>query len=84
MGQANSRGTREERIAQSIERRRLEAIEQQRLQREYESKKNAEFNALPPRQKQMVLDNQKSTRDAQMALAAVLGMAGSLRFRGRR
>lgn len=65
MGQAKDRGSREVRVAQSVERRRAEDA----VRRELEALRLA---AMTP-------EERKRRRQSQMALAALVGLTGGLK-----
>jgi len=77
MGEAKRRGTREQRIAQAIERRRQEdARLHERHQRE-EAERRARIAALPPQERKEAL-MVSSRGPSMLQLAAMLGLAGPL------
>jgi hypothetical protein len=74
MGEAKRRGTRERRIAQSLERTRLEdEARRATLQREDEERR-ARIAALPPEERKAVIMGVGSPRhDARLLMAAMAG-----------
>lgn len=75
MGQAKLRGTREQRIAQAIERKKQEDERRHEQYRRHEAERRARLLALPPEARKVVLLGGGPSR---LRLAAMLGLAGPL------
>lgn len=82
MGAAKRRGTLEQRIAQSVERQKIEdAARRERFLREEEARR-ARLAALPPQErKEAVLTASTGAHRANMLLAAMLGLGAGLAVR---
>lgn len=78
MGDAKRRGTREQRVAQAIERRKLEdAARHERYQRE-EAERRARIAALPAQERKEAVLTGGGGGMSRLALAALLGVAAPI------
>jgi len=77
MGQAKNRGTREQRIAQSVERQRLEAEEVERAKERRRQEAREWWASLTPEQQAAERRKERKRQDSRMVLAAMMAMAES-------
>jgi hypothetical protein len=74
MGQAKRRGTREQRIAQAIERKQLEDAAFREEYQRREAERRAELAAMPPEERKQVILSERSPHSSRMLLAAMAGL----------
>lgn len=75
MGEAKRRGTREQRIAQSVERQKQEDAARSAEFQRLEAERRARLAALPPQERKEAVLRSRSGSNKRLMLAAALALA---------